>query len=709
MPVELVRDPAPPERSRAGPEAWRGGGGGGARARATQRLPLRHRGRSRVRRAARDRGVQRHRGGRRPGLARGAPPYGQGRAVYRPDLVHVRDQRPSRGRFHLYGRRGFLYHPRRAACGAAQGQRDPDQREHQDYPREHRRHHQGRAGHDRLGRGRGRVRARDRRPGCPRRRNRHLHGGARLMSDARLAAIARHCRVQIIRMLTHAGSGHPGGSLSVIDILTALYFGRLRYDAKRPDWPDRDRVVLSKGHTVPALYAVMARAGFFPESQLVTLRKLGSPLQGHPDRSALPGIEAATGSLGQGLSISLGLALGLKLGASRARVYCILGDGETQEGQVWEAAMAGPKLGQPDRPLDNLCVILDYNKIQLDNFVAKIMDLEPVVAKWQAFGWPVLEIDGHDTDQINKALDQAEATRGAPTFVVAHTVKGKGVSFMENDPEWHGKAPKPAEAIRAIREILGVGEAAWDDYLKTDPATRAIVDELAALEAKGWRPRPAAPPSAGAPRPWWRPPGGIAIGEDGYSQMGVEDIACIRALPNIPVIQPADELETKQAVAYAVEHAGPLYLRLTRQSLEPVCPTDYRFQLGRWLVLRPGHDVTLVGTGGPLFNCLGAAKLLEADGISAEVINAASIKPLDEELLLGSADKTGHVVTVEDHTIHGGLGGAVAEALSDVMPMPQRRLGVQGFGESGDPRSLYAKHGLHPAGIAASVPKFLGR
>jgi len=228
----------------------------------------------------------------------------------------------------------------------------------------------------------------------------------------------------------------------------------------------------------------MARAGYFHESELVTLRKLGSRLQGHPDRTALPGIEAATGSLGQGLSISLGMALGLKLRAAPARVYCILGDGEIQEGQVWEAAMSAPKLGRPDHPLDNLCVILDYNKIQLDNFVAKIMDLEPVVAKWQAFGWPVLEIDGHDTDQIGKALDAAEATRGTPTFIVAHTVKGKGVSFMENDPEWHGKAPKPAEAIRAIREILGVSEAAWDDYLKTDPATRAIVDELAALEKK---------------------------------------------------------------------------------------------------------------------------------------------------------------------------------------------------------------------------------
>ena len=202
---------------------------------------------------------------------------------------------------------------------------------------------------------------------------------------------------------------------------------------------------------------------------------------------------------------------------------------------------------------------------------------------------------------------------------------------------------------------------------------------------------------------------GIAIGEDGYSQMGVEDVACIRALPNIGIIQPADELETKQVIAYAVEHAGPLYLRLTRQNLEPVCPPDYRFRYGRWLLLRPGHHVTLVGSGGPLFNCLEAAKLLEGDGISAEVINAACIKPLDEELLLRSAGKTGHVVTVEDHSIAGGLGGAVAEALGEVLPTPVKRLGVQGFGESGDAKGLYAKHGLDPAGIAASVRKFLNR
>ncbi len=304
------------------------------------------------------------------------------------------------------------------------------------------------------------------------------------MGDVRLEAIARACRVQIIRMLTHAGSGHPGGSLSVIDLLVAIMFGRLRHDPARPDWPDRDRIVLSKGHAVPALYAVMAKAGYFPEERLITLRKLGSPLQGHPDRMALPGVEAATGSLGEGLSVALGMALGLKLSRSAARVYCILGDGEIQEGQVWEAAMSAPKLGQPDHPLDNLTVILDYNKIQLDDFVTKILDLEPVVAKWQSFGWPVIEIDGHSLDQIGKALDQAEATKGRPTLIVAHTVKGKGVSFMENSPEWHGKSPKPSEAVAAIREILGVTEPAWDPYLETDRTTAALVSELRALDKK---------------------------------------------------------------------------------------------------------------------------------------------------------------------------------------------------------------------------------
>jgi transketolase len=292
---------------------------------------------------------------------------------------------------------------------------------------------------------------------------------------ARLESIAREGRAQIIRMLTHAGSGHPGGSLSVIDILTTLFFNRMRYDPKRPHWEDRDRFVLSKGHCVPAQYYCMAKAGFFPMDRLITLRKLGSPLQGHPDRVMLPGIEAATGSLGQGLSVAMGMALGLKLAGKSARVYCVVGDGEIQEGQVWESLMSAPKLGAPDHHLDNLCVILDYNGIQLDNFVKKILDLEPVTDKLKAFGWPVLEVNGHDIAQVDKALDQAEATRGGPTFIVAHTTKGKGVSFMENDPEWHGKSPKPEEAVRAIQEIVGSPVPGWAE---------PIVAELSALGKK---------------------------------------------------------------------------------------------------------------------------------------------------------------------------------------------------------------------------------
>jgi transketolase len=249
----------------------------------------------------------------------------------------------------------------------------------------------------------------------------------------------------------------------------------MRFDPKRPDWEDRDRLVLSKGHCVPAQYVCMAKAGFFPESQLATLRKLGSPLQGHPDRVMLPGIEAATGSLGQGLSVAVGMALGLKLAGKTSRVYCVLGDGEIQEGQVWEAAMSAPKLGAPDHRLDNLCVILDYNGIQLDGFVKKILDLEPVADKWKSFGWPVVDVDGHDIAQVDKALDQAESTTTGPTFIVAHTVKGKGVSFMENDPEWHGKAPKPAEAIRAIDEIVGAPRPKW---------VEPVIAELQGLEKK---------------------------------------------------------------------------------------------------------------------------------------------------------------------------------------------------------------------------------
>ncbi len=306
----------------------------------------------------------------------------------------------------------------------------------------------------------------------------------------RLAEIARDCRVEIIRILTHAGSGHPGGSLSAIDLLTALYFvGILRHDPKNPWWPERDRFILSKGHCVPSLYAVLARAGYIPEAELLTLRKLGSRLQGHPypgpPGERLPGIEAATGSLGQGLSIAIGMALAARMEGRPSRAFCMLGDGECQAGQVWEAAMAAPKIGGARYCLDNLCVVVDRNRIQNDDFVEKTLSLEPLKAKWEAFGWHVIEVaDGHDMGAIVKGFQTALEVTGRPVVLIAQTVKGKGVSFMEDNPKWHGVAPKPREGIQAIREILGVQEAEWPDYLGRSPKVAAIVRELEALDRR---------------------------------------------------------------------------------------------------------------------------------------------------------------------------------------------------------------------------------
>jgi transketolase len=266
----------------------------------------------------------------------------------------------------------------------------------------------------------------------------------------KLAEIARDLRVDIIRILVEAGSGHPGGSLSEIDILTCLYFGGvLRYHPDDPAWADRDRFVLSKGHCTPGYYATLARAGYIPHEELMTFRKLGSRLQGHPDRAALPGVESSAGSLGQGLSVSVGMALAARTDGASWRTYCMMGDGEQEAGQVWEAAMSAGKYG-----LDNLCGIVDANQVQQTGLVKDTMPIEPLPDKYRAFGWHAIEINGHDYRQILDAFDEAANTKGKPSMIVARTVKGKGVSFMELDYNWHGKAPSPEEGERAIAEIL---------------------------------------------------------------------------------------------------------------------------------------------------------------------------------------------------------------------------------------------------------------
>jgi transketolase len=266
-----------------------------------------------------------------------------------------------------------------------------------------------------------------------------------------LKKLSRELRVDIIQTITEAGSGHPGGSLSAIDALVCLYFGGiLRYRATEPAWPDRDRFVLSKGHCSPALYVTLARAGFFPRDWLKTFRKFESRLQGHVDRLRVPGVEASTGSLGQGLSVAVGMAIAAKLDRSQRRVWCMLGDGESQSGQVWEASMSAPKFA-----LDNLCVIVDHNQVQQTGRVSEIMDLAPLAEKFRAFRWHAIEIDGHDHAAVLEAMREAIETTGKPTAIVSKTIKGKGVSWMELNPDWHGKAPNAEQSEQAIQEILG--------------------------------------------------------------------------------------------------------------------------------------------------------------------------------------------------------------------------------------------------------------
>jgi transketolase len=264
----------------------------------------------------------------------------------------------------------------------------------------------------------------------------------------KLEEIAREVRWDIVRMIGLAQSGHPGGSLSCADILVCLYFHTMNYDPKQPDWRYRDRFVLSKGHAAPALYAVLAKCGYFDREELWHLRRLGSILQGHPDRLKTPGVEISTGSLGQGLAAACGMALGLRMDNNPARVYALVGDGESQEGGIWEAAMlAGHHC------LDNLTAILDNNGLQIDGSCCEVVSLGDVGAKWRSFGWEVEEIDGHDVIQICQALERAGNISGRPGMIIAHTVKGKGVSFMENNVDFHGKAPTPEEMERALKEI----------------------------------------------------------------------------------------------------------------------------------------------------------------------------------------------------------------------------------------------------------------
>ena len=263
-----------------------------------------------------------------------------------------------------------------------------------------------------------------------------------------LKNIAKRVRLTILHMLNQAGSGHTGGSLSAADVSVAIYFSKMKFNPDDPLWKDRDRFILSKGHAAPLLYAIMAEAGYFPKETVETLRTIESPFQGHPCCKRLPGVEVSTGSLGQGLSVANGMALGLRLDNHPARIYCVMGDGEIQEGQVWEAAMTAAHY-----KIDNLCAVVDNNGLQIDGPVEKVMGINPIHDKWEAFGWHVIDVDGHDMEQILNALNEAETVKGKPTMIIANTTKGKGVSFFEDKVEYHGVTPSDDELERAVKEI----------------------------------------------------------------------------------------------------------------------------------------------------------------------------------------------------------------------------------------------------------------
>jgi len=271
---------------------------------------------------------------------------------------------------------------------------------------------------------------------------------AKPLSLKEMKTIAKRLRRHIITMTGKAGSGHPGGSLSAVEIITALYFKLLRHKPSDPQWAERDRFILSKGHAAPLLYAALAECGYFPVDELSTLRQLDSRLQGHTDRTLTPGVEMSAGALGQGLSFAIGIALSGRLNSQKHRVYVLLGDGECDEGQVWEGAMAAAHF-----KLDNLVAIVDNNGLQIDGWNRDVMNLDPFSEKWRAFGWRVIEVDGHDLSQLIDAFKQAKQVKGQPTVIIAHTIKGKGVSFMENKADFHGKAPNAAEVEIALKEL----------------------------------------------------------------------------------------------------------------------------------------------------------------------------------------------------------------------------------------------------------------
>ncbi len=603
---------------------------------------------------------------------------------------------------------------------------------------------------------------------------------------------ATQLRIDSVRATSEAGSGHPSSCASAADIVAALFFSVMRYDPRNPKALNSDRFVLSKGHAAPLLYAAWAEAGLFPAADLLKLRTLASDLEGHPT-PRLPFVDMATGSLGQGLPVGVGIALNAKLvDTLDYRTYVLMGDGESVEGSVWEAVEIARHHG-----LDNLCAIVDVNRLGQSDPTMLQHDMDAYRSRWSGFGWHAIVIDGHDFNAILKAFDDAARTKGRPTVLLAQTYKGKGISFLENKPDWHGKPlkkgeetqkaldeltkqlrpngavpliakPSPAsipsrtigamppapykigesvatrEAFGLALETLGsanplvvaldadVKNSTYSDkfgkkfpnrFFENFIAEQNMVGAAAGLAACGKIPfaatfacflsraydfiRMAA--ISGANIKLVGTHVGVSIGEDGPSQMGLEDIAMMAAQPNVTVLYPSDGNSTYHLIEAAAAHKGMVYLRAGRPKSPVLYGPEERFHIGGSKILRqsPSDVLTIVAAGVTLFEALKAYDQLKAAGLSVRVIDLYSIAPIDQNTLIDSGRATqGRILTVEDHYPHGGLGDAVLSAVA-TESIKVHKLAVREIPHSGKPEELIDHYGIGVRSILEAAKQMI--
>ena len=608
---------------------------------------------------------------------------------------------------------------------------------------------------------------------------------------AALKNIATRLRIDSVRSTSEAGSGHPSTCASAAEIMAALFFSEMRYDPRDPKNPDNDRFVLSKGHAAPILYAAWAEAGIISRDETLKLRRLDSDLEGHPT-PRLPWVDVATGSLGQGLCAGIGIALNARRIGSEYRTYVLLGDGEVAEGSVWESAHVGAH-----HKLDNLVAITDVNALGQAGPTQWQHDMEAYAVKWRAFDWHAIVVDGHDVPAILAALDEARRTKGRPTMILAKTIKGKGISFIEGKNGWHGKPLKKGEEMQralaelekqlvpedepagkpelprstsrkdpsgpialdapayklgdsvATREAYGdavaklgakdvrvvaldadvknstfsdkfeqrVGERFYENYI----AEQVMIGAAMGLAARGAIPFPSTFAAflsraydfirmaaisnlnikmAGSHA-------GVSIGEDGPSQMALEDLAMMRAEPNFAVLYPCDAVSTERLIEKMANHKGPMYMRTSRPKTPVIYGPNETFEVGGLKVLREsGNDAaTVIGAGITVFEALKAYDELKAKGTAIRVIDLYSLQPIDSATLLRCAKETkGRLITVEDHYAGGGIGDAVASAVASG-GFTVQRLAVREIPRSGKPEELVDRYGISARHIVNAVAR----